>query len=191
LNVKKKRLLSGWLLFLFLSLYVNFTNVLTLFLLSSRVALIPVCQQTPQALLHSTVAATKLLQGAEAHEEQRRSASKGSRATTTRAREQTKDFVLLQGNYGRCLWQTSQVWCWSSCIGVAVFRVQMRLNGRREERKEKEKGRGEERKKRRTKWVRTREEKGAYGGIGHRQYFRPNENRVSEKMLQKLFWCVS
>jgi hypothetical protein len=89
------------------------------------------------------------------------------------------------------LWQTSQVWCWSSCIGVAVFRVQMRLNGRREERKEKEKGRGEERKKRRTKWVRTREEKGAYGGIGHRQYFRPNENRVSEKMLQKLFWCVS
>jgi hypothetical protein len=29
--------------------------------------------------------------------------------------------------------------------------VQMRLNGRREERKEKEKGRGEERKKRRTK----------------------------------------
>ncbi len=191
MNVKKKRLLSGWLLFLFLSLYVNFTNVLTLFLLSSRVALIPVCQQTPQALLHSTVAATKLLQGAEAHEEQRRSASKGSRATTTRAREQTKDFVLLQGNYGRCLWQTSQVWCWSSCIGVAVFRVQMRLNGRREERKEKEKGRGEERKKRRTKWVRTREEKGAYGGIGHRQYFRPNENRVSEKMLQKLFWCVS
>jgi hypothetical protein len=66
--------------------------------------LIPVCQQTPQALLHSTVAATKLLQGAEAHEEQRRSASKGSRTTsTTRAREQTKDFVLLQGNYGRCL----------------------------------------------------------------------------------------
>jgi len=102
LNVKKKRLLSGWLLFL--SLYVSFTNVLTLFLLSSRVALIPVCQQTPQALLHSTVAATKLLEGAEAHEEQRRSASKGSRTTTTtRAREQTKDFVLLQGNYGRCL----------------------------------------------------------------------------------------
>jgi hypothetical protein len=36
--------------------------------LSSCVALIPVCQQTPQVLLHITiaVAATKLLQGAEA-----------------------------------------------------------------------------------------------------------------------------
>jgi len=34
--------------------------------LSSCVALIPVCQQTPQVLLHITVAAMKLLQGVEA-----------------------------------------------------------------------------------------------------------------------------
>ncbi len=187
LNVKKKWLLSGWLLFLFL--YVNFTNVLRLSFFSRLESL-----WFLSANKRHKRCCTAQWQQRSCCREQKRTRSNGAapprEAEQQQQEHENKQKILF---YYKGIMDAAcdkPVKCDADLLALELQSSNCKW-GSTEGGKKGKKRRKEERKKGRTEWVRTREEKGAHGGIGHRQYFRPNENRVSEKMLQKLFWCVS